>query len=392
MKPTPKVLHIANTAWFLHYNLRNQLRSIEQDGYEVTVASPPGPETKAIEAFGFRHFAVPMTRKMSPFADLAALARLYRLMRRESFTIVHTHNPKPGLLGQLAARWARVPIVVNTLHGFYFHDRTRQLARRFYVACEKIAARCSDVILSQSQEDVQTALETRICRPDKIRYLGNGIDLNRFDRSRLAEEALQRRRKELGIAEGSPVIGFVGRLVAEKGVKILLGIVRQVRAAFPSARFLLIGPYDGDKADALTPAIAQEQGVADACIFPGMREDMPELYAVMDVFVLPSYREGFPRALMEASAMQVPCVATNIRGCREVVQPPRNGLLVPVGDVEALAAAVLCILASREQAREMGRQGRCLALQRFDEQTVFSSIKSEYCRLLHQKGVAAQFC
>ena len=326
-----------------------------------------------------------MTRSFTPWADLVSLWRLYRVMRRERFTIVHTHTPKPGLLGQLAARFARVPIVVNTLHGFYFHDGTRPAKRRFYILTEKIAARCSDVILSQNSEDIQTAIKEKICQPEQICFLGNGIDVRRFDRTKIAPQVLEEKRRELGISEGAPVVGFVGRLVAEKGILELMEAARLILEQIPDVRFLLIGPIDYEKADALTPQTAQEYGIAQACIFAGMRQDMPELYALMDVFVLPSHREGFPRSPMEASAMGVPCVLTNIRGCREAVEPERNGKLVPLRNVEALAEAILELLNDPEKAHRLGAEGRVMAEESFDEQRVFEKVKEHYRCLLQKK-------
>jgi glycosyltransferase involved in cell wall biosynthesis len=302
---------------------------------------------------------------------------------------VHTHNPKPGLLGQIAARAAGVPVVVNTLHGFYFHDRMRPLARRFYVALEKVAARCSDVILSQNEEDVRTALDLGIARPGQIRHLGNGIDLRRFDPSRLTPETRHRTRSSLGIPAEAPVVGFVGRLVAEKGVPELLDALRVVAQRLPEVRLLLVGGTDPEKADRLTPDIARAKGVAHRCVFAGLREDMPELYQAMDVFVLPSHREGFPRAPLEASAMRVPCVVTDVRGCRQAVAHERNGLLVPLGDVRALAQAILGLLTDPLHAHRLGEEGRRRALQQFDERRVFARVLAEYERLLREKGLAA---
>jgi glycosyltransferase involved in cell wall biosynthesis len=270
-------------------------------------------------------------------------------MRKERFTIVHTHNPKPGLLGQLAARMARVPIVINTLHGFYFHEHTPPFWRRFYVTMEKIAARCSDVILSQNSEDIQTAVREGICSPELIKPLGNGIDIGRFDRNRLSPDLLAQKRQELAIPEGVPVVGFVGRLVREKGILELMEAAVQIRKRVPDVRFLLIGPIDREKADALTLEVAGEYGLANSCIFAGFREDMPELYALMDVFVLPSHREGFPRSPMEASAMSLPAVVTDIRGCREAVEEGRNGCLVPLGDTGAIETAILDLLQDKDK-------------------------------------------
>jgi len=385
-----KVAHITTIDGSLRYLLLNQLCSIQQAGYRVSGISSPGSEVPTIEAAGIRHIPVPMRRSsnLTPAADLLSFWRLYRVMRRERFTIVHTHTAKPDLYGAMAARLAGVPIVISTLHGFYFHEHMTPLWRRFYITLAKIGARCSDVILSQNPEDIQTASDERICPPEKIKFLGNGIDLERFDRARLDAQVLAQKRRDLGLPADKPVVGFVGRLVANKGILELLQAARLIREQAPEARFLFVGPVDRAKRDFITPEVAADYGIAEASIFAGMRQDMPELYALMDVFVLPSHREGFPRASMEASAMGVPCVVTDIRGCRTAVEQGRNGRLVPLGDVKALAEAILCLLTDREQTRQMGVEGRRMALERFDERQVFEKVKAEYARLLLEKGLS----
>jgi glycosyltransferase involved in cell wall biosynthesis len=384
-----QVAHVTTASVSLRYLLLGQLTALRQRGFPVAGISSAGPDASALGQ-GIEHLPVPMTRRLTPLQDLLSLVRLYRLMRRRRFTIVHTHNPKPGLLGQLAARLAGVPVVVNTLHGFYFHERMSALARRFYVALERIAARCSDVILSQNAEDVETALRERIARPGQIRLLGNGIDLARFDPARLGPESRRRTRASLGIAEDAPVVGFVGRLVREKGVGELLQAARAVLELVPAVRFLLVGGTDEEKADRLRPEAARLLGIEEACVFAGIRQDMPELYRAMDVFVLPSHREGFPRAPMEASAMKLPCIVTDVRGCRQAVTQDRNGLLVPVGDAAALAEAILALLADPARARRLGEEGRRRALQEFDEHRVFATVLAEYERLLREKGLGAR--
>jgi glycosyltransferase involved in cell wall biosynthesis len=381
------VAHVTAVAGSLRYLLLGQLAALREGGYEVTGVSSPGDDVAALEAHGIPHAAVPMTRRLTPLADLGALVRLYRLMRRRRFTIVHTHTPKPGLLGQAAARMAGVPVVVNTLHGFYFHERMRPPVRRFYATLERISARFSDVILSQNEEDVATAIREGIARPGQIRLLGNGIDVRRFDPARVPPETRRRTRAALGIGEDAPVVGFVGRLVAEKGVRELLEAAVAIRHRFPALRLLLVGCVDEEKADRITPDGAGALGREGLCVFTGFRQDMPELYASMDVFVLPSHREGFPRAPMEASAMKVPCVVTDVRGCRQAVTHGRNGLLVPLGDARALAEAVVALLADRDLARRLGNEGRRRALLEFDERRVFATVLAEYERLLHEKGL-----
>ncbi len=384
------VAHVTTAARSLRYLLLSQLCALRDRGYRVTGVSAPGEDVQALEARGIPHRPVPMTRRFTPIADARSLLSLYRVMRSGRYTIVHAHTPKPGLLAQLAARLAGVPVVVNTIHGFYFHDRMPPRERRFYLAMEKLAARCSDLILSQNEEDVDTALREGIARREQIRYLGNGIDLRRFDPARLAQETRRRTRASLGIAEDAPVVGFVGRLVAEKGVPELLEAARLVRERHPRVRFLVVGAADEEKADQIPAAAAARLDGAGVCAFAGFRHDMPELYRSMDVFALPSHREGFPRAPMEASAMKVPCVVTDVRGCRQAVTHGRNGLLVPVGDARALAEAILAVLGDPLLARRLGEEGRRRAVAEFDEQRVFETVLSEYERLLEAKGLRAR--
>jgi glycosyltransferase involved in cell wall biosynthesis len=377
-----RVAHVTTVDLSLRYLLLNQLKRIQGEGYEVFAISADGADVPMVEATGIRHFAVPMTRRITPLADLRCLWELVQIMRRERFDVVHTHTPKAGLLGQLAARIAGVPIVANTLHGFYFHDDMKPVPRRFYIWMERVAAKCSDTILSQNREDMATAIAERIASPEQLKWLGNGIDVARFDRRSISESSLEDLRHEIDIDPNAPVIGFVGRLVEEKGILDLLQAAGPVIQAIPTAQFLIVGPHDEEKPDALRPEVAERYGVAANCRFVGMRNDMPELYALMDVLVLPSYREGFPRAPMEASAMGVPALVTDIRGCREAVQHGENGLRFPVGDSDALARALIELLGDETRRAEMGVAGRRMAEERFDEQKVFDRVLSEYERLL----------
>lgn len=382
MKNGPvRVAHITTIDLSLRYLLLNQMRYLQTKGYEVTGISAPGPDVPALEAAGIRHLAVPMTRRMTPVADFRALLQLASLLRREQFDIIHTHNPKPGLIGQIAARLAGVPIVVNTIHGLYFHEQSPWLRRTVFSSLEHLAAMCSDRILSQSREDVDTLLALRVCRPELIRHLGNGIDISRFVPGIVPADVVARERASLNLGDG-PVVGFVGRLVAEKGLPELLEAAAILRARVPAVRFLIVGPADDKKADALSPESAQTYGVADICRFVGMRNDMPLMFALMDVFALPSHREGVPRSPMEASAMGVPSVVTDVRGCREVVEHERTGLIVPVKSPQALAQGILRLLEQPDDARRWGRAARELAETRFDERRIFEVVAEEYDRLL----------
>lgn len=378
---------VATVDLSVRHVLLNQLLAIQEAGYDVTAVSAGGPDIAAVTARGIRHLEVPFTRKMAPLADLRATWRLYRLFRRQRFTIVHTHFPKPGIFGQVAARLAGVPIIVNTLHGFFFHDHSSPRARRMWIWLEWLAARCSSAILSQNSEDVRTAVREGICHPRQIEALGNGIDVRRFSRARLSASRLDDLRAEFGLSPDDRVVGFVGRLVREKGIDELFAAIAALRETIPRLRLLMVGPLDTDKHDAITVEHVEQYGIRDITVFTGFREDLPELYALMDVLALPSHREGFPRTPMEASAMGVPCVATDIRGCRESVRDGVNGLLVPVRDAQALATALARVLDSPVLAASLSEGGVREAHARFDEQLVFGKVLRTYATLLEARNV-----
>ncbi|HWL51012.1 MAG TPA: glycosyltransferase family 4 protein [Chthoniobacteraceae bacterium] len=388
-----KIAHITTIDASLRFLLLNQMLSLRKEGYSVTGISLPGGDVPAIEHAGIRHIPVNMTRNFTPLADLVSLWQLYKVFRRERFTIVHTHTPKAGLLGQLAARLAGVPLVVNTLHGLYFHEHMSAGWRYFYIAMEKVAAQCSDRILSQNREDIQTVLREGICKPEKILLLGNGINIDQFDPARVKDEEMELVRKKYHIPASAPVVGFVGRLSGKrKGFLDFLAAARELARRLPEACFLVVGEPDKGKPDAVDASIAKEYGIADRCLFTGHipNADLPPIYKIMNVLALPSLFEGLPRVVMEASAMGIPAVVTNVKGNREAVEAERNGLLVPLGDARALAAAMERILSQPELAKRMSLECRRIALERFDEERVFETIKTEYLALLQGRRTPEQ--
>jgi glycosyltransferase involved in cell wall biosynthesis len=380
------VAHVTTVDMSLRYLLLNQLRYLQGRGYRVLGVSSPGPDVPFVEEAGIRHIAVPMTRRLSPLADLKAVQDLARVFSRERVDIVHTHTPKPGLLGQMAARLAGVPVVVNTIHGFYFHDHMKPLSRRFFILMEQLAAAHSDAILSQNPEDIRTAIDEHIAPASLLSPLGNGIDLSRFNPDAVGGDGRAAARAELGFAADDVVVGFVGRLVEEKGLPELFDAVVRLRDRNPRVKLLVIGPEDHDKPDATGRRAARLRGLDDdAAVFTGLRHDLPRLYAAMDVFALPSHREGFPRAPMEAAAMGLPVVATDIRGCRETVKDGVTGTLVPLKDAASLMAAIGRYVVDADLRRRHGEAGRVLARAAFDEQLVFAKVAACYDEVLARK-------
>lgn len=373
----PRLVHVTTTDMSLDWLLGPQLEAFIEAGFEVIGASADGPHVAAIEARGVRHIPLAhATRAMAPQRDLLALRELYTLFRREQPTIVHTHNPKPGVYGRLAARAARVPVVVNTVHGLYALPDDSLAKRAIVYSLERIASTCSDAELLQNPEDLPV-LERLGVPARKLHVLGNGIDLSHFTRDRVDAGLVQRARDQIGAGPDDVVIGAVGRLVLEKGYLELFDAARKARVSCPQLKLVVVGPADPDKADAIGAdelARAEEAGF----VFLGHRDDVDVLYAAMDAYVLASHREGFPRSAMEAGAMGLPIIATDIRGCRQVVDHGVTGLLVPLGDTERLADALVLLAESSERRAAMAEAAVHKARREFDQQRVIEMTLAVY--------------
>jgi glycosyltransferase involved in cell wall biosynthesis/ribosomal protein S18 acetylase RimI-like enzyme len=382
----PRVAHVATVDLTHRFLLLGQLRALREEGFEVTAVSAPGPWVGDLEAEGIRHVAWHnASRSWDPLADVRAFAELVGILRRGGFDLVHTHNPKPGILGRIGARVARVPCVANTVHGLYATPQDSAGRRAGVLGLEWIASRCSDLELYQSEEDLEWARRLRVARRGRAIHLGNGIDLATFDRTAVPERRVAALRAELGIPEGSRVVGQVGRLVAEKGGREFLRAARSVRRSADDVVFLAIGDVDPAKADSLSTRELAE--AAGDVVVTGWREDVRDLLAILDVFVLASHREGLPRSAIEAAAMGLPLVLTDIRGCREVVRPGIEGLLVPPGDADRLSEAVVSLLEDPATRERMGTAARERAVARFDERRVIATVVEVSRRLLARRGL-----
>ena len=384
MKPT--VLHLTTTAVSLDWLLLPQLQAFAERGYDVVTASAPGDHVESISSAGFRHISIEsFSRNMDLRSDTAAWGELGAVLRTVKPAILHTHNPKPGVIGRLRGRWS-VPIVVNTVHGLYAqpHDPLRR--RMPVYAAERFAATFSDAELVQNPEDV-AILERLYVPRNRVHYLGNGIDLDRFSPTPKLRRSARAMRRRLAIAPSTPIIGMIGRLVWEKGYRELFDAVRQLRARNGEAfAVVIVGPDEVGKADAVGAHEIErmrELGVH----FVGRRDDVELWHELFDIFVLPSYREGFPRAAMEASALGTPVVASNVRGCRQVVAHDRTGLLVPSRNGPALADALEQLVWNRTLRTEFGAAGRRRALAEFDQDRVIARTEAVYRSLLVSRGL-----
>jgi glycosyltransferase involved in cell wall biosynthesis len=375
------VAHLTTVDMSLRFLVLAQLRAVRDRGARAIGISAPGRWGEELVAEGIEHFPLrSSTRSMNIAGDVRAARELWHIVRRERVDVLHTHNPKPGLYGRVVGRAARVPVVVNTVHGLYATEEDALAKRALVYSLEGIAARCSDAELFQNREDL--ALMQRLHLTRHARLLGNGVDLTRFDPERFSAADRAEVRAELGVDHDSVVVGAVGRLVAEKGYPELFAAMEQLPARYG---LVVVGGEDPEKPDSLSAEImarARARGVR----FLGHRDDVDRLYAAMDVFVLASHREGFPRAAMEASAMALPVVATDVRGCREVVDPGVTGELVPVQDPAALSSALLALGAPEHRA-VLGHAARQRAEAQFDERRTVEVVLGTYREVARRKGI-----
>ena len=381
-----KVLHVI-TRMIVGGAQENTLLSVEgldaMDRFEVTLVSgvDNGPEGELLSRARrtTRLIVIPeLGRSISPWADLVAFWKLYRLIRRERFQIVHTHSSKAGVLGRLAAYLARTPIIVHTLHSLVFHDYQPQWVNLSLRLTKRALAPITDHYISVSRLIAERALAAGIGSPDRFTTIYSGMELDWF----LASDVDGKRvRAELGISPHAPVVGKVARLFKLKGHDQLLDAIPAVVARHPAVRFLLVG--DGVLHEHLRSRCDQ-LGVAQNVVFAGLidRERIPEMLAAMDVLVHTSLREGLARVLPQALAMGRPCVAVELDGAPEVVLPGRTGYLVRPGDAAGLADAINHLLDDPQLRDRMGVEGRRLVDPAFREETMVAQIADVYEHLL----------
>jgi lipopolysaccharide/colanic/teichoic acid biosynthesis glycosyltransferase len=391
-----KLLHITTIPMSLTF-LKGQVGYMRERGFEVQAVSSPGED---LERFGNDEgvpvHAVPMIRQITPFRDFAAFVRIARVVREIRPDIVHAHTPKGGLLGMAAATLTRVPIRIYQMRGLPFVT-AKGLRRRLLKLTERISCRMAHIVICNSHSMRQVALDDRLCPPGKIKVLlggsGNGVDAAvRFNPGRLSPTIRSEVRQELEIPQDATVIGFVGRIVKEKGIAELEQAWQSLRDEYPATRLLIIGPFE-TKDPVPAHAVARLQR-DPRVLMPGMEWDTPPLYSAMDVVVLPTHREGFPNVPLEAAAMELPVVATRIPGCVDAVSEGVTGLLVSPRDPVALADAIRRYLDDPELRRCHGQAGRDRVLTEFRQEALWEVLHQEYLRLARdrseRRGLAAK--
>jgi len=375
-----RLLHITTVPQSLFF-LRGQPGFMRAHGLEVQAVSSPGPE---LEQFAREEsvevHAVEMRRAISPLRDLGAIARLVEILRRLRPDIVHAHTPKGGLLGMTAAALARVPVRIYHVHGLPMVT-SRGVRRALLWSAERASCTLAHRVLCVSNSVRELAVAEGVVGAARIEVLGhgtiNGIDAElRFRPDQASVAAGRAERARWGIPDSALVVGFVGRLVRDKGVAEMAEAWRKLRERFPEAHLLVVGPEESQ--DPLPSGVLEALRADPRVHLTGVRWDTPPLFAAMDIVVLPSYREGFGIVLLEGAAMALPVVGTNIPGCRDAVIDEMTGLLVPAQDCAALEGALARYLCDPHLRRRHGAAGRERVLREFRPQVLWEALLEVY--------------
>jgi len=383
-----RVLHVI-TRMILGGAQENTLLSVEGlnrlPTYDVALASgvDRGPEGDMVTRTRqtTELILVPeLGRNVNPIADAVALWKLYSLIKKGRYHIVHTHLAKAGVLGRIAAWLARTPIIVHGLHGLVFHEYQPWLVNRTWWAVQKACGPITDHYISVSSVISQKAIEAGIASSHNLTTIYSGMELDWFLDAKVDSASV---RRQLGIPDDAPVIGKIARMVDIKNHDALLDAAPAIIARFPDVRFLLVG--DGPLLEQLRSR-ANQMGIGEHVVFTGLvaRERIPEMLSVMDVLAHTALYEGLPRVLVQALAMGKPCVAFDADGAREVVVPEETGYLVRPGDTAGVAAAVNRLLEDPQLRARMGEAGRRRVDPPFRAETMVQDIDTVYQKLMHR--------
>ena len=354
-----KILIVANTSWFIHHFESALIRAL-QSTLEVVAVTPHDDWSSRFASLGVRFVEIPMSRRgLNPFGDIRMALGLYRIYRREEPEVIFHNTIKPVIYGSIAARAAGVKGILNMIPGLGYVFTGRTLRHRGLRHLVKLMYRCaldgSHRVFFQNPDDRRYFVENGLVKAGKTELTyGLGVDLERFQ---YVEPTLTTR--------GCTFI-LVSRMLWDKGIGEFVAAAAELKRAFPDARFQLLGKLDQDNPSHIDRETIDEWHRSGVVEYLGEVSDVRPILEKADVVVLPSYREGVPNALLEGLALGRPVITTDVPGCRETVVDKVNGLLVPPRDIPALSEAMRYMITHRERRVEMGREGRKLAVERFD--------------------------
>lgn len=372
-----RLLLLANTDWYLFNHRLALAKAARDEGMSVVLASPTGSYVPKLKAKGFEWFEVPMDRGgINVVREIHTLIHCIRLYHRLKPDLVHHFTIKSVFYGSLAAEWVGVPVIVNSITGlgYLFTSRSyrmallRSLIKPIY---KRALGHPNQIMIFQHVGDLKTYLDLGLVREEgSVIIPGSGVDLTRFVP-----------REE---PSGTPVIMMATRMLWDKGVGDLVKIAQSLKIDGPDVRVVLVGQPDSGNPSSIPEETLLEWHAAGIIEWLGHKDNMPDLFAQAHIVVLPSYSEGVPKSLMEAAAMKKPLIATDLPGCREIVQHGRNGFLVPPGDLKALKEAITRLVQDQYLRKTMGSVGRQIVLERFSDHVINEQILAIYQGCLKQ--------
>lgn len=351
--------------------------------FEVVGVSSPGKELAEVENDeNIKVIPLLMSRKMTPFQDMKSLWKTYWLLKNEQPQIVHTHTPKAGVIGMLAAKLARVPIRLHTVAGLPLME-TNGVKRRVLDVIEKITYASATKIYPNSKSLHDFIVKHKYACISKLKVIGvgssNGINTSFFSREQISEAQGTALKDELGIKPQDFVFIFVGRLVQHKGINELINAFSKLSSK--QVKLLLVGPFEDDL-DPLFPDVMDEIKHNSNIIMTGFQPDVRPYFAVSDALVFPSYREGFPNVVMQAGAMGLPSIVSDINGCNEIIIHGKNGVIIPVKDANAIEQAMEDFVNDKPLLSKLKDNARRLIEERYEQSMVWKALLDEYNSLL----------
>lgn len=381
-----KIIRVATHSGSLENLLRGQLRFMSSYYKIIGVGSKGELENgetvinKLAKNEGVAVFPVEMTRVITPFKDLKALFRLYKLFKKEQPFIVHSHTPKAGTLAMIAAKIAKVPHRFHTVAGLPLVEATG-IKRRILNYVEKVTYASATKVYPNSEGLKNFILESKFTTPDKTKVIGfgssNGIDTTHFNPSLFSKEKDQKLREKLGLKSEDFIFIFLGRIVKDKGINELVNAFIEVRKKHSNAKLLLVGYFDEETAQ-LNPETIQEIKSNKNITVVTWQEDVRPFLSIANALTFPSYREGFPNVVMQASAMSLPSIVCNINGCNEIISDGLNGVIIPVKDTKALKNSMKKLMEEKEFYQSLVQNSRAPICEKYERKFIWESILEEY--------------
>lgn len=378
-----KLVRVTTIPLSLEKLLEGQLTFMSQHYQVIAVAA----DEKRLEKYGVDNnvetYAVKLTRAITPIADLKAVFKLTSFLRKEKPLIIHSHTPKAGIISMLAGWLAGVPIRLHTVAGLPLLE-VQGFKRKILNFVEKLTYKLAHKVFPNSFELKKIILDLNYANESKLKVLGNGssngIDTTYFDPQRFTEDFKSDLRSKFGIPQEDIVFVFVGRLVKEKGIEELVRAFNELRVSSPKCSLLLIGPYEQDL-DPISEEIIQEIEKNPKIITTGYELDVRPYFAIANILTFPSYREGFPNVVLQAGAMSLPAIVSDINGCNEIIQNGENGIIIPVKSEEALKVAMKKLVDDIDLRSQLTLNARQVIQKKYEREYFWQILLKEYKEL-----------